>query len=136
MRSDQPGRLPQENPHGAAFQTPSLLLSDMVGSKQALSPASTSFSSTCYYDHQLTVCMSDAGSGQAGLYLSSLLLSQTGIQQKLKKELVPLGGQEGTQEKRFLGVSPGVHMLGDRPLMECPSFLQCVLDVSGAQKQK
>lgn len=101
MRSDQPGCLPQENPHGAAFQTPSLLLSDMVGSKQALSPASTSFSSTCYYDHQLTVCMSDAGSGQAGLYLSSLLLSQTGIQQKLKKELVPLGGQEGTQEKTF-----------------------------------
>lgn len=108
----------------------------MAGSGRALSPASMSFSSTCYYDHRLAVCMSDAGSGQAGLSLSSLLLSQTGIQQKLKKELVPLGGQEGTQKKNF---SLGSHLectFGDRPLMEYPSFLLCALDVSGAQTQK
>lgn len=80
--------------------------------------------------------MSDAGSGQARLYLSDLLLSLPGIQQKLGKEFGPLVGQEGTQEKLPLRVSPGVHMFADMRLMECPCFLQCAPDVSGTEMLK
>lgn len=93
MRPDHPDLLPQEPPPSAASWAFSLLLST-VGAGQARFTA-WYLNAARLYDHCLAVCLMPALGRQERLYLSGVsgvLLFLPGIQQKLGKVLIPLGG--------------------------------------------